>query len=57
MLSEQALATAIPDRLLPYSTTLNIKGESNRLKEVRRAGLLGGAGAPLLGEKEAEAQS
>lgn len=35
------LATAILDRLLHYSTTLNIKGESYRLKEKRRAGLLG----------------
>jgi hypothetical protein len=35
------LATAILDRLLPYATTLNIKGESFRLKEKRRAGLLG----------------
>jgi IstB-like ATP binding protein len=29
------------DRLLHYATTLNIKGESYRLKEKRRAGLLG----------------
>jgi len=35
------LATAILDRLLHYSTTLNIKGESYRLKEKRKAGLLG----------------
>jgi hypothetical protein len=27
--------------LLHYSTTLNIKGESYRLKEKRKAGLLG----------------
>ena len=50
------LATAILDRLLHYSTTLNIKGESDRLKEKRRAGLLGGAGVPPTGEKEGEAQ-
>jgi len=55
--SDPVLATAILDRLLHYSTTLNIKGESYRLKEKRRAGLLGGAGAPLLGEKEVEAQT
>jgi DNA replication protein DnaC len=55
--SDPVLATAILDRLLHYSTTLNIKGESYRLKEKRRAGLLGGAGAPLPGEKEVEAQS
>lgn len=54
--SDPVLATAILDRLLHYSTTLNIKGESYRLKEKRRAGLLGGAGAPVPGEKEVEAQ-
>jgi DNA replication protein DnaC len=55
--SDPVLATAILDRLLHYSTTLNIKGESYRLKEKRRAGLLGGAGSPLPGEKEVQAQS
>jgi DNA replication protein DnaC len=35
------IATAILDRLLHHSTTLNIKGESYRLKEKRKAGLLG----------------
>jgi len=35
------LATAILDRLLHHATTLNVKGESCRLKEKRRAGLLG----------------
>lgn len=39
--SDPVLATAILDRLLHYATTLNIKGESYRLKEKRRAGLLG----------------
>jgi DNA replication protein DnaC len=39
--NDTVLATAILDRLLHYSTTLNIKGESYRLKEKRRAGLLG----------------
>jgi DNA replication protein DnaC len=34
------IATAILDRLLHHSTTLNINGESYRLKEKRRAGLL-----------------
>jgi DNA replication protein DnaC len=38
--NDTILATAILDRLLHYSTTLNIKGESYRLKEKRRAGLL-----------------
>jgi len=37
---DQVLATAILDRLLHHSSTLNIKGESFRLKEKRRAGLL-----------------
>lgn len=35
------LAAAILDRLLHQATTLNIKGESYRLKEKRRAGQLG----------------
>lgn len=36
------IATAILDRLLHHSTTVNIRGESYRLKERRRAGLLPG---------------
>lgn len=36
------IATAILDRLLHHSTTVNIRGESYRLKERRRAGLIGG---------------
>ena len=40
---DQVLATAILDRLLHHATTVNIKGESYRLKEKRKAGLLGGA--------------
>ena len=39
---DQAIATAILDRLLHHATTLNIKGESYRLKEKRKAGLLKG---------------
>ena len=38
--NDHVLATAILDRLLHHSTTLNIKGDSYRLKEKRRAGLL-----------------
>jgi DNA replication protein DnaC len=38
---DQVLATAILDRLLHRSTTLNVKGESYRLDEKRRAGLMG----------------
>ena len=41
--NDQVLATAILDRLLHHSSTLNIKGESYRLKEKRKAGLLGSA--------------
>ena len=37
---DQVLATAILDRLLHHATTVNIKGESYRLKEKRKAGLL-----------------
>jgi len=37
---DQVLATAILDRLLHHSHTINIKGESFRLKEKRRAGLI-----------------
>jgi len=39
--NDHVLATAILDRLLHYATTLNIKGESYRLKERRKAGLFG----------------
>lgn len=38
--SDPIIATAILDRLLHHSTTVNIRGESFRLKERRRAGLL-----------------
>lgn len=41
MFNDPVLATAVLDRLLHYSTTLNIKGESYRIKEKRKAGLLG----------------
>ena len=38
--SDPILATAILDRLLHHSTTINIKGESYRLKKKRKAGLV-----------------
>ena len=38
--ADQVVATAILDRLLHHATTLNIKGESFRLKEKRKAGLV-----------------
>ena len=47
---DQVLATAILDRLLHHATTVNIKGESYRLKEKRKAGLLG----KVMPEKEIE---
>ena len=37
---DQVIATAILDRLLHHSTTLNIKGESYRLKDKRKAGII-----------------
>jgi len=40
---DQVMAAAILDRLLHHSTTVNIKGESYRLKEKRRADLMGRA--------------
>lgn len=39
--NDHVLATAILDRLLHHATSLNIKGDSYRLKEKRKAGLLG----------------
>lgn len=50
--NDPVVATAVLDRLLHYSTTLNIKGESYRLKEKRRAGLLGKAAIPQTEEQE-----
>jgi DNA replication protein DnaC len=48
------IATAILDRLLHHSTTLNIRGESYRLKDRRRAGLVGRAeGQPESGAEAA----
>lgn len=40
MLSDPIIATAILDRLLHHSTTVNIRGESYRLKERHKAGLI-----------------
>jgi DNA replication protein DnaC len=37
---DSVIASAILDRLLHHSTTINIKGESYRLKDKRRAGLI-----------------
>ena len=54
--NDPVVATAILDRLLHYSTTLNIKGESYRLKEKRRAGLLGRPSLAPGEEQEVTAQ-
>ena len=40
------IATALLDRLLHHATTVNIRGESYRLKERRKAGLLAPAAPP-----------
>lgn len=53
--NDPVLATAVLDRLLHYSTTLNIKGESYRLKEKRRAGLLGKPNLVMHEEQEVPA--
>jgi DNA replication protein DnaC len=53
--NDPVLATAVLDRLLHYSTTLNIKGESYRLKEKRKAGLLGKTNLVLTEEQEVPA--
>ena len=37
---DAVLATAVLDRLLHHATVINIRGESYRLKERRKAGLL-----------------
>jgi DNA replication protein DnaC len=48
---DTVIASAILDRLLHHATSVNIKGESYRLKEKRRAGLLR---SPTLTETTAE---
>ena len=60
---DKVIATAILDRLLHHSTIVNIKGESYRLKEKRKAGLLArsetltGAAAEATAEGSGPAQS
>ena len=51
---EQVIATAILDRLLHHATTINIKGESYRLKEKRRAGMLKNNPTEQIKQKEPE---
>jgi hypothetical protein len=57
ILADPILATAVLDRLLHYSTTLNIKGESYRLKEKRKAGLLGRSSLEPEAEQDPEQTS
>lgn len=68
VVSDPVLATAMLDRLLHYSTTINIRGESYRLREKRKAGVFhdltassNGASAPAprraRGEKQKEIHS
>jgi DNA replication protein DnaC len=45
VLGDTVIATAILDRLLHHSHLLNIRGESYRLREKKRAGLLAGPAA------------
>ncbi len=45
--TDPIIATAILDRLLHHSMTLNIRGESYRLKERKKASLLPTAQEPL----------
>jgi DNA replication protein DnaC len=47
---DTVIASAILDRLLHHATTINIKGDSYRLKEKRRAGLLRPAATPASAE-------
>ena len=44
---DAVVATAILDRLLHHSTVITIRGDSYRLREKRRSGLLQKAGTPL----------
>jgi len=39
--NDQVLATEVLDRLLHHATTVNIMGESYRLREKQKTGLLG----------------
>ena len=44
--ADQVLASAILDRLLHHSTTINIRGQSYRLREKRQAGVFHDLTAP-----------
>ena len=49
---DPVIATAILDRLLHHSITINIKGESYRLREKLKAGLLKVKSTPSVGSAE-----
>jgi DNA replication protein DnaC len=51
--NDQVLATAILDRLLHHATTVNIKGDSYRLREKKKAGFLGRKPRPVEAEEAA----
>ena len=51
--NDQVLATAILDRLLHHATTVNIKGDSYRLRVKKKAGLLGRKPKPVDAEDAA----
>ena len=51
---DSVIAAAILDRLLHHSITVNIKGESYRLREKKKAGLLGRQRRPTDGAGEPE---
>lgn len=55
--NDHVLATAILDRLLRHATTVNIKGESYRLREKKKAGLLGRRSAQTAEEVAADVSS
>lgn len=55
--NDHILATAILDRLLHHATTFNIKGESYRLREKKKAGLFGRRPAAEPGEETRDGAS
>lgn len=56
MFGDNVLATAILDRLLHHSTTVNIKGECYRLKEKRKGGVLAKNAMPISDDEMAESR-
>jgi DNA replication protein DnaC len=56
MFSDPVIASAVLDRLLHRSVTINIRGESYRLKDKRKAGIIG-ATKPVILSPEEETQA